>query len=132
MSSLAAVIADILDDAGLSGLNLARDEPAVQQTSAMPYATLREGISTTTAPSGRGVLRFSELVQLDLVQDRKSAPDDPTLMQRVWTAVDAAGPRATDDQRLYRLQPVQSVRLFNRTAGTVTESLTIRVTRADL
>lgn len=131
-TNVTAVIADLFETAGLGYLNLSRDEAAVRDTTAMPYAVSREGISTApAASSGRGVVRLVELVQIDLLQNRAEGPDDPSLMPLIRRTIDAAGPaRMTGDTAtLYRLQPQQSVRFYDPKTQIVTESLTVRVTR---
>lgn len=131
--TITAIIADILDTAGLSSLNLSRDEAAVRDTTQMPYAVSREGISTANSSSnGRDVIRVVELVQIDLKQNRAITPDDPSLMKRIRAALDAAGPQQTTGDNagsVYRLRPEGSVRLYDQKTHIVTESLTVRVTR---
>jgi hypothetical protein len=131
-SNITTVIADLFQTAGLGYLNLSRDEAAVRDTTAMPYAVSKEGISTGVSPSsGRGVVRLVELVQIDLMQNRAEGPDDPALMPLIRRTIDAAGQvRMTGDAAtVYRLQPQQSVRFYDPKTQIVTESLTVRVTR---
>lgn len=131
--NVTAVIATLLDGAGLGYLNLTRDEPAVRDTNAMPYLVSREGISTAPSRgSGRGSVKLVELVQIDLMQNRANAPDDPSLMKLIRRTIDSAGPVQTDGDdaaRFFRLQPQQSVRFYDPKTKIVTESLTVRVTR---
>lgn len=131
--TVTGVIAALLDTAGLSSLQLARDEPSERDTAQMPYAVSREGISTGPSTSnGRNVTRVVELIQIDLYQNRAAGPDDPSLMKRIRAAIDAAGPQQTtgsNSSHVYRLRPESSVRLYDRKTQIVTESLTVRATR---
>lgn len=130
-TTVTEVMAAVLTAASLAALAPVRDEGGERSLAAMPYSVTREGISTVRSPSsGRGAGRRTELVQLDLFQNRTSTPDDPTLMVSIWQAFEAAGPAALQAHKVLRLEPQSSRRVYDRKTQVVTESLIVRVTHS--
>lgn len=136
MSSVTAEIAAVVHAIShpvLSVLPITRDEPASKHPEAKPYAVVFEGISSRRdTSSGRGVVRLSELVQLDLVQDRNPAPEDHTLIYLIRAALEQSGPRSLSGVgggTLFRFRPESSRRTFDLATRLVTEQLTIRLVR---
>lgn len=133
MSSLTSTLASIWQTIpALTSIPVSRDEPAGKTTGPMPYIVVLEGISVTRdGGSGRDVLRLSELVQVDLFQNRDPAPEDHTLMLLLADSLDRAAPRSLGGVggALLRFRPESTYRRFDRTTRVVTESLTVRVIR---
>lgn len=129
--SITALVHQILTTAGLSALNTTRDQGVTRDSSAMPYSTVREGISRGRATSGRHVSRRSDLIQVDLLQT--ASAEDPELASKVWAALEAAAPAQVGTDRpftVYRLQPTGGNRRLDPTRAVVTDSLTVAVVRS--
>lgn len=129
--TVTALVHQILTTAGLSALNTTRDQALTRDNSAMPYGTVREGISRARATSGRHASRRNDLIQVDL--DQTVGSEDPELPSKVWAALEAAPPAQVGTDRVftvYRLQPTGGNRRLDPTRGVVTDSLTVAVVRS--
>jgi hypothetical protein len=130
-TTITAHLAGLVHAVGaLSAIPVSRDDIA-SNVQSYPHIVVVEGISTAVSmSSGRHATRMTELVQVDLYQQRGAVAEVDGLHDLLWGALDEAPPGALDDgRRLLRLRPVSSTRQYDPKTGVVKQSITVRVTR---